>query len=295
MVWILLPDSLFFGNQTPFSMQRREFLGKSGTAVLAATGLPLLLRRDQTGIGTYTGEKVEAGKGKWTFEISLVINSINRFTAAKEADKRISMKAGYINTGTTTAARTVHNTYMLSEVLLLDSSPKKAQMEAKFEKKVAGELVLPTQLPKDLKGVIRPYLDLSMQDTKGKEFVSLRYKTTTTSNDDYDDYDCFLTTACVQHKGLADDCHELEALRFLRENYMRENQLGRQLLADYEVLGPTILNAIHDAHNRPEILEHLYSQLIIPSVQKIEAGHYQEAVDYYAKYVREMEEKYLGV
>lgn len=295
MVWILLTDSLFFGIQTPFSMQRREFLGKSGTAVLAATGLPLLLRRDQTGIGTYTGEKVEAGKGKWTFEVSLVINSINRFTAAKEADKRISMKAGYINSGTTTAARTVHNTYMLSEVLLLDSSPKKAQMVAKLEKKVAGELVLPTQLPTDLKGIIRPYLDLSLQDTKGKEFVSLRYKTTTTSNDNYDDYDCFLTTACVQHKGLADDCHELETLRFLRENYMRENQLGRQLLADYEVLGPTILNAIHDANNRTEILEHLYSQLIIPSVKKIEAGHYQEAVDYYAKYVREMEEKYLGV
>lgn len=274
-------------------MQRREFLGRSGTAVLAATGLPLLLRRDQTGTATYTGEKIETGKGKWTFEINLVINSINRFTAATEADKRVSLKAGYINSGSTTAARTTQHLYMLSEVLLLENSPKKAQIEAKFEKKVSGELVLPTPLPKDLKAVIRPYLDLSLQDTKGKEFVLLKYKTTTTSSDDYDDYDCFLTTACVQHKGLADDCNELETLRFLRENYMRNNPSGRRLLEDYEVLGPTILNAIHDAANRSEILEHLYTKLIIPSVEKIKAGQYQEAVEYYANYVREMEGKYL--
>lgn len=34
---------------------------------------------------------------------------------------------------------------------------------------------------------------------------------------------CYLTTACVEYKGLSDSCKELTLLRNFRDNYMKNN------------------------------------------------------------------------
>ena len=46
---------------------------------------------------------------------------------------------------------------------------------------------------------------------------------------------CFLTSACVEAKGLADDCHELSVLRNFRENYLRTVPEGRREIAEYYI------------------------------------------------------------
>lgn len=276
-------------------MRRRQFLERSGTAVLAITGLPLLMRRDQTTPAIYLGEKTDANKVRWTYEMKLVIDSINRFTAASDQNKKVTLKITQppvAGSSATASIKTGEYSYQLSNVILLESSPKQADMKAKFTARTSGDLDLPAELPKDLNCVIRPYMDVVVRDTKGKEYVKLNYQSYSSSSSD-DDGDCFLTTACVHHKGLADNCHELQTIRFLRENYMRGTGSGEILLQEYGEVGPAILRSLKEAENRKEILDHLYNYLVIPSVEKIEKGQYHEAVAYYAGYVEAMKENYL--
>lgn len=277
-------------------MQRRQFLERSGSAVLAITGLPLLMRRNRSVPSLFTGEKTDANKVKWLFEMQLVIDSVSRFTGASEEAKKITLKVvqpPVAGSSTTDSPKTGEFSYKISNVILKDVSPKIADMRAKFTTKGTGNLALPSELPKDLDCEVRPYLDVVLRDTRGKEYVKLAYKSNTSIYDDDDDYDCFLTTACVFHKGLPDDCHELQTIRFLRENYMRGTANGEILLKEYDTAGPAILRSLREAANRKEILDHLYDQLVVPSVEKIESGKYQEAINYYSAYVEAMKQQYL--
>ena len=275
------------------NMHRRQFLRRTGTGAAAAIGLPLLLKKTNEAPAIFKGEKT-IGSSKWTMEISFLNSAVNRFSAATEEQKKMSMKAEYRKAAANSNADSkAEYNYVISEVLLLESSPKKAQVLFKKEKSEKEVLALPSELPKDLTAIIRPYLDLTLNDTKGKAFITLKYSAGQSSESYDDDEDCFLTTACVHHKSLPDDCHELQTLRHLRESYMRNTEEGRQLLKEYEILGPSILNSIREAENRSEVLDCLYEKLVIPGVQLTESGAYSDAVEHYRLFVNELVKEYL--
>lgn len=275
-------------------MQRRQFIRRSGSMAAAAAGLPLLKKLMPESPLTYKGEKL-MGNSKWNFELSMFDTAISRFSAATEEQKKLLLKADYRkNASNATADGTGSFSFQITEVLLLESSPKKAEIKCKKLKRDAGQIELPSEMPANFKAIVRPYLDATIQDAKGNKFAELKYSglnTPTTSSDD--DEDCFLTTACVHHKGLKDDCYELETLRLLREDFMRNTVEGNALIEGYAILGPSIVNAIRTASNREEILEYLYQHLVIPGVQLTEAGRHSEAVEHYRLFVEEMEKKYL--
>jgi hypothetical protein len=74
---------------------------------------------------------------------------------------------------------------------------------------------------------------------------------------------------------------------------MRNTEEGRQLLKEYEILGPSILNSIREAENRSEVLDCLYEKLVIPGVQLTESGAYSDAVEHYRLFVNELVKEYL--
>ncbi|WP_437920290.1 hypothetical protein [Sphingobacterium sp. LRF_L2] len=74
-------------------------------------------------------------------------------------------------------------------------------------------------------------------------------------SEDVGPYGCFLTTACVYHKGLPDDCYELELLRNLRESFMKPNPDYNALITEYKVIAPLMLINIYRAENKAEILD----------------------------------------
>lgn len=96
---------------------------------------------------------------------------------------------------------------------------------------------------------------------------------------------CFLTTACVHHKGLADDGVELNTLRAFREEYMRPLSDGQALLDRYYVDGPAILRAVEQQANPGAYYEHMYQHLVRPSLALIEQHQKAEAMAYYRDYV----------
>ena len=88
---------------------------------------------------------------------------------------------------------------------------------------------------------------------------------------------CFLTTACCVYKGLDDDCYELRMLRKLRDEYIKLQSYGNELIENYYKEAPTIVEKINNSINRDPILEDTY-QKILDIVSSIESDKNEEAV-----------------
>lgn len=91
---------------------------------------------------------------------------------------------------------------------------------------------------------------------------------------------CFLTTACVEHARLADDCHELQVLRRFRDDYVAALPDGKDILTEYYQSAPTIVRRIQSSQQRDNVLETLFGT-IREAVALIEAGRHKEAFDSY--------------
>lgn len=103
---------------------------------------------------------------------------------------------------------------------------------------------------------------------------------------------CFLTSACVEAKGLADDCHELTVLRAFRDGYMRSTPECAPDICEYYHVAPGIVEKIRQLPNAIDIFENIYSELVIPCVALIEAGKKHEAYTAYRDYVQNLRVKY---
>ncbi|SEF49290.1 hypothetical protein SAMN05421847_0128 [Halpernia humi] len=104
---------------------------------------------------------------------------------------------------------------------------------------------------------------------------------------------CFLTSACVSHKGLPDDCDELTKLRNLRETVMNPNPEYSKLINEYKIIAPKMLLNINKSSNKDEIFNVIYDQLVTPSIALIDSGKNKEAIEHYRDFVEEMKTLYL--
>lgn len=82
---------------------------------------------------------------------------------------------------------------------------------------------------------------------------------------------CFLTTACTETLGLADDCVELRTLRAFRDRSLARSANGRALVAHYYEVAPVILARLPAVH-RDRILRTVYGRFVLPSVLAARLG-----------------------
>lgn len=127
-----------------------------------------------------------------------------------------------------------------------------------------------------------------LRNKKNDLEIYFKYK----SPDDAD-YDCFLTSACVHHKNLPDNCYELSSLRNLRDKIMLPNAQYSRLIREYKIVAPKMLLNINAASNKDEIMESIYVNLVLPSVCLIENDKNIEAIAHYRDFVEEMKMRYL--
>jgi Uncharacterized protein conserved in bacteria (DUF2188) len=59
------------------------------------------------------------------------------------------------------------------------------------------------------------------------------------------DEGCFVTTACVRHHGLADDCYELTTLRYFRDTHMISSPAGVALVRHYYMRAPLLVKRLN--------------------------------------------------
>lgn len=100
---------------------------------------------------------------------------------------------------------------------------------------------------------------------------------------------CFLTTACVSHKGLPDNCRELTAMRRLRDEWLRHQPGGQAEIDRYYRIAPGIVEKIKARPDRSSVLDALYNDHILPCTEAVEAGEMEKAYRLYKNMIQEME------
>jgi hypothetical protein len=88
--------------------------------------------------------------------------------------------------------------------------------------------------------------------------------------------ECFLTTACTRSEGLPDNCEELEAMRHLRDAYMRTFPEGQRDVEEYYAFAPMIVDAVDKRDDAQEIWSSVLDAIRVVKDQ-VEAGMYQDA------------------
>ena len=104
---------------------------------------------------------------------------------------------------------------------------------------------------------------------------------------------CFLTSACTEARGLQDDCHELTVLRSFRNGYMRTLDGGKAEINEYYNIAPVIVKKIRNKDDSEKIFDRIYTELVLPCVNLVDAGMNKEAHELYHEYVEKLKSEYI--
>ncbi len=105
---------------------------------------------------------------------------------------------------------------------------------------------------------------------------------------------CFITSACVEYKGLTDDCVELQTLRKYRDIMVQEDESFRGKVLEYYRKAPLIIQQIEKSGKRDMIYDNLYCQMIRPCVALLEEGKTEEAKLLYLNCYEQLSNEYLA-
>jgi hypothetical protein len=91
---------------------------------------------------------------------------------------------------------------------------------------------------------------------------------------------CYLTTACINARGLPDNCLELMVLRGFRNRILMTQPAGRRELEIYEKIAPVIVSCVNKNENSQKIWGETYKD-IQKAVRLIIAGDFSKAFEHY--------------
>jgi hypothetical protein len=98
---------------------------------------------------------------------------------------------------------------------------------------------------------------------------------------------CFITTACCEVLGLTDDCFELNALRHYRDRVLAGMPGGKDDIALYRRIAPSILERLPEQQRVPRLLS-VHARFILPSAMAARLGRNRLAYRLYARMMREL-------
>lgn len=102
---------------------------------------------------------------------------------------------------------------------------------------------------------------------------------------------CFLTSACVEYLGKADDCEELTALRSFRDNYMKSTKEGNALVKQYYEIAPKIVEQINASDKKETYYNYIY-EVIEKCVKLIELKEYERTLNEYKFMVENLKKEF---
>ena len=94
---------------------------------------------------------------------------------------------------------------------------------------------------------------------------------------------CFITTMVCEKLGLADDCTVLEVLRGFRNNIMQKDCKYKDMLFEYDTVGPEIARCISEDEAGVSIAQGFYNMYIEPTARYVASHEYDKAVEKYKK------------
>lgn len=103
---------------------------------------------------------------------------------------------------------------------------------------------------------------------------------------------CYLTTIMCEILGYPDNNYYLQMLRTFRDTVLKQDMKYFSLLVTYDTIGPQIATELKKDENRIVIARTLFTRYIVPSVNAIEEGKTQEAINIYTCLTQSLGERY---
>lgn len=103
---------------------------------------------------------------------------------------------------------------------------------------------------------------------------------------------CYLTSACVEAKGLPDDCMELTTLRRFRDTWLANQPGGKEEIQHYYQVAPAIVTNIQSQEDASTIFQWIYENMVVPCVESIQAGQMESAWQKYRDLTNQLKLQY---
>lgn len=101
---------------------------------------------------------------------------------------------------------------------------------------------------------------------------------------------CFLTTACVDAMGMADDCWVLESARKFRDTFMAETPEKAREISEYYEIAPKVVEGINKRADAKKIWKRFFWGDIVPFVEAIGKNELEKAHELYKKLIKKSKE-----
>jgi len=102
---------------------------------------------------------------------------------------------------------------------------------------------------------------------------------------------CFITTACVEHYHLADNCYQLKALRKFRDKTLIRSSNGKKLISRYNLIAPIIVSHLKQDKEKDTIFSYVLKEIDKACVL-LESKNHKGAVAIYRKTVKLLAKRY---
>jgi hypothetical protein len=106
---------------------------------------------------------------------------------------------------------------------------------------------------------------------------------------------CFITEATCRSMGRTDDCYELQSFREFRDNWLKKQSDGKQLIEEYYFVAPQIVSVINSKKNSDEIYQDIWNTYLLPCLYDIESKNYKSCKDRYIYMVETLKYSYLQI
>lgn len=104
---------------------------------------------------------------------------------------------------------------------------------------------------------------------------------------------CFLTSACVDALGKADDCEELTILGAYRDGWLAAQPGGKEEIDEYYRIAPQIVDKIKMSEKAQEVFARIYDDMVRPCVELIKEKQFEAAHLIYKEQTSKLATMYL--
>jgi len=111
-------------------------------------------------------------------------------------------------------------------------------------------------------------------------------------SDDHSKGGCYLTTMLCNILGMPDNNIYLETMRSFRKNILQNDEKYKQLLVEYDIIGPKIAKAINNDPLKEKIAEKQFKLNIIPITNAIKNNNLEIAISMYKNMTNSLKDFY---
>jgi hypothetical protein len=103
---------------------------------------------------------------------------------------------------------------------------------------------------------------------------------------------CFISTACLNARGLGDNSSELNMLRYFRDSYLAIQPGGSNMIEEYYLTAPQIVKNINSNPLYNEIYNSIFNNWLSDAIEFVKSGKNTEAFKIYTDMFNTLKKKY---